>query len=152
MMAEGLKYITLEEAIDIHRRTIQHSGGGTHAYLNLGQLDSLLQHIQNDDYYPTFIKKLTHLFFGVCKFHCFADGNKRLAITLTAQFLLANGYVAIAGIYFRETENISYHVAAGHIDEDLLERVLEAIITRRFDSDESLKLELALAESIEDHY
>lgn len=152
MMAEGLKYITLEEAIDIHRRTIQHSGGGTHASLNLGQLDSLLQHIQNDDYYPTFIKKLTHLFFGVCKFHCFADGNKRLAITLTAQFLLANGYVAIAGMYFRETENISYHVAAGHIDEDLLERVLEAIITRRFDSDESLKLELALAESIEDHY
>ena len=152
MITEKLKYITLEDAIDIHKRTIYHSGGGTHAYLNLGQLESLLQHIQNDDYYPTFIKKLTHLFFGVCKFHCFADGNKRLAITLTAQFLLINGYLAIAKTYFRETENISYHVAAGHIDEDLLERVLGAIIEARFESDESLKLELAIAESIEDNY
>ena len=34
--------------------------------------------------YPTFESKLTHLFFCVCKFHCFADGNKRLAITLSA--------------------------------------------------------------------
>ena len=40
--------------------------------------------------YPTFESKLTHLFFCVCKFHCFADGNKRLAITLSAQFLLLN--------------------------------------------------------------
>ena len=129
-----------------------HSGGGTREHLNLGQLESLLQHIQNDDYYPTFIKKLTHLFFGVCKFHCFADGNKRLAITLTAQFLLINGYVTIAKTYFRETENISYHVAAGHINEDLLERVLTAIIQDTFDYDESLKLELLVAESTEEHY
>lgn len=151
-MAEELRYITLDEAVEIHEKTIRHSGGGTHAHLNLGQLESLLQHIQNDDYYPTFIKKLTRLFFGICKFHCFADGNKRLAITLTAQFLLINGYVTIARTYFRETENISYHVAAGHIDEALLERVLTAIIQGTFDSDESLKLELLLAESIEDHY
>ena len=151
-MAEELRYITLDEAVEIHKKTISHSGGGTQAYLNLGQLESLLQHIQNDDYYPSFIKKLTHLFFGVCKFHCFADGNKRLAITLTPQFLLINGYVTIAKTYFRETENISYHVAAGHIDEDLLERVLTAILQGTFDSNESLKLELLLAEAIQDNY
>lgn len=151
-MTEELRYITLDEAVEIHKKTIHHSGGGTREHLNLGQLESLLQHIQNDDYYPTFIKKLTHLFFGVCKFHCFADGNKRLAITLTAQFLLINGYVTIAKTYFRETENISYHVAAGHINEDLLERVLTAIIQDTFDYDESLKLELLVAESTEEHY
>ncbi|HGS8631656.1 TPA: Fic family protein [Enterococcus faecalis] len=27
-------------------------------------------------------------FFCSCNFHCFVDGNKRLAITLTALFLL----------------------------------------------------------------
>ena len=32
----------------------------------------------------------------ICEFHCFADGNKRLAITINAQFLLFNGYMAIA--------------------------------------------------------
>ena len=57
---------------------------------------TILQHIQIVDYYPCFFDKLTHLFFSTCKFHCFADGNKRLAITLSLQFLLFNGYMGIA--------------------------------------------------------
>ena len=36
--------------------------------------------------YPTFLDKLLHLFYCSCKFHCFCDGNKRIAITLTAMF------------------------------------------------------------------
>ena len=80
----GLIYLTLEQAEDIHAKTIQYSGGGTYERFDLGRLDSVLQNIQNDDYYPTFESKLTHLFFCVCKFHCFADGNKRLAITLSS--------------------------------------------------------------------
>lgn len=55
-----------------------------------------------------------------CEFHCFADGNKRLAITLSAQFLLFNGYMSVAKNFFAITENISYHVAAGKINKDLL--------------------------------
>ena len=34
----------------------------------------ILDHIQNDDYYPDFVDKLTHLFFCSNKFHCFNDG------------------------------------------------------------------------------
>ena len=48
----------------------------------VGKLESVLCHIQNDDYYPTFLDKLLHLFYCSCKFHCFCDGNKRIAITL----------------------------------------------------------------------
>ena len=44
------------------------------------------------------------------------DGNKRLAITLSAQFLLLNGYMAVAKDLFVAMENISYQVAAGKID------------------------------------
>ena len=97
-------------------------------------------HIQNDDYYPTFLDKLEHLFFCACKFHCFADGNKRIAITLTAMFLLKNGYMAVANVYFREMENISYHVAAGQIDEELLTELMTAILDNTYDNDEALKL------------
>ena len=116
---EEIIYITLEQAKIVHQKTIQYSGGGTLEHFDLGRLDSVLQNIQNDDYYPTFVDKLTHLFFCTCKFHCFADGNKRLAITLSAQFLLFNGYMAVAKKFFTETENISYQVAAGKIDKDL---------------------------------
>jgi len=137
-----LRYITLEEAVAIHEKTIEKSGGGATGHLNLGRLDSVLQNIQNDDYYPNFAKKLTHLFFCTCEFHCFNDGNKRLAITLSAQFLLSNGYMAYANSFFRSMENISYHVAAGRISKELLERIIIAILNNTYDSDEELKLDI----------
>ena len=140
-MAE-LVYITIEQAKLIHTKTIEYSGGGTYEHFDLGRLESVLQNIQNDDYYPTFVDKITHLFYCVCEFHCFADGNKRLAITLSAQFLLMNGYMAIAKKFFEITENISYHVAAGRINKDLLRDIMSAIMENTYDSNEELKLRI----------
>ncbi len=121
-------YITLEEAIQLHLVTIEVSGGGATGTRETGLLDGVLNHIQNDDYYPTFEDKLTHLFFSSNKFHCFQDGNKRIAITLGAQFLLINGYVFIVPRFIREMENISYHVAANRIDKDLLHQIITEIL------------------------
>lgn len=135
-------YITLDEAIKIHRETIKHSGGGAIGYINLEILDSVLTHIQNDTYYPTFVDKITHLFFSTCQFHCFEDGNKRIAITLSAQLLLKNGYLSVAQSFLKEMENISYHVAAGKINKDLLREIIDSILKGQFESDESLKLKI----------
>ena len=60
---EGINYITIEQATEIHQKTVKHSGGGVLGHIDLGRLDSVLQNIRNDDYYPMFIDKLTHLFF-----------------------------------------------------------------------------------------
>ena len=139
---EGLVYITLDQAKEIHRKTIQYSGGGTYEQFDLGRLESVLQNIQNDDYYPTFEDKITHLFYCTCEFHCFADGNKRLAITLSAQFLLLNGYMAVAKRFFTVMENISYHVAAGKINKELLHRIMVAVMDGTYESDEELKLDI----------
>lgn len=139
---DGIIYIDLEQAKHIHQKTIQYSGGGTYEHFELGRLESVLQNIQNDDYYPTFVEKLTHLFFCTCEFHCFADGNKRLAITLSAQFLLLNGYMSVAKNFFAITENISYHVAAGKIKKDLLLKIMTAIMDGTYEFDEELKLEI----------
>jgi len=141
-MTDGVIYLTLEQAKVIHNKTIQYSGGGTYEVLDIGKLDSVLQHIQNDDYYPNFVDKLTHLFFSTCQFHCFADGNKRLAITLSLEFLLFNGYMGIAKNFMAITENISYHVAAGKIDKELLHKIMTAIMNGTYDRDEELKLEI----------
>ena len=135
-------YITLEQAKVIHQKTIKYSGGGITQELDIGKLDSVLQNIQNDDYYPTFVDKITHLFFCTCQFHCFADGNKRLAITLSAQFLLFNGYMAIAKNFFSVMENISYQVAAGKIDKTLLLEIMTAVMAETYEYDEVLKLKI----------
>jgi len=134
-------YLTLDQAMEVHRKTVELSGGGAMGYLELGKLESVLEHIQNDDYYPTFADKLTHLFFCACKFHCFQDGNKRIAIVLCAQMLLFNGYLFCAGRFLREMENISYHVAAGNIGKELLGEIMEAFLNEEMDS-EPLKLKI----------
>lgn len=139
---EGIVYITLEQAKDIHAKTIQYSGGGTLGHFDLGRLESVLVNIQNDDSYPTFVDKITHLFYCTCEFHCFQDGNKRLAITLSAYFLLLNGYMAVAKNFFSVTENISYQVAAGKISKELLHRIMTAIMDGTYETDEELKLEI----------
>ena len=134
-------YLTLEQAIETHRKTVELSGGGSLEHLELGKLGSVLEHIQNDDYYPTFEDKLTHLFFCANKFHCFADGNKRIAITLSAQMLLFNGYLYCAGRFLHEMENISYYVAAGNIDKDLLHEIITAFLADEMEN-EALKLKI----------
>lgn len=136
-----LIYITLDQAIEIHAKTVEISGGGTLGQLDLGKLDSVLQNIQNDRYYPTFEEKLTHLFFSACKFHCFQDGNKRIAITLCTQLLLLNGYMYCAGSFLQEMENVSYHVAAGNIDKKLLQEIITAHLMGESEN-ESLKLKI----------
>lgn len=134
-------YLTLEQAIETHAKTIEVSGGGALGVLDIQQLGSVLEHIQNDDYYPTFEEKLTHLFFGACKFHCFQDGNKRIAITLAAQMLLLNGYMYCSGNFIKKMENISYHVAAGRIDKDFLREIITAVLNKQDDAEE-LKLKI----------
>ncbi|MBX7123126.1 MAG: Fic family protein [Opitutaceae bacterium] len=134
-------YLTLEQAIDIHAKTVEVSGGGSTVQLEIGKLRSVLEHIQNDDFYPTFDAKLTHLFFCACKFHCFEDGNKRIAISLSAQMLLLNGYLRSVSGFIRESENISYHVASGAICKDLLGEWILAVLTGT-ENDESLKLKI----------
>ncbi len=135
-------YITPEQAKMTHAKTIEYSGGGTLEELDFGKLEGVLCNIQNDDWYPTFVDKLTHLFFCTCQFHCFADGNKRLAITLSALFLLQNGYLSIARTFLAKTENISLNVAASKIDKDLLHKIMTAIMNDTYDNDEELKLEI----------
>ena len=135
-------YITPEQAKITHAKTIEYSGGGALQELDFGKLEAVLYNIQNDDWYPTFVDKLTHLFFCTCQFHCFRDGNKCLAITLSTLFLLLNGYLGIAQTFLAKTENISLNVAASKIDKELLHKIMTAIMNDTYDTDEALKLEI----------
>ena len=83
-------YFTAGYAIKTHDKIIEISGGAS-GIKDLGNLESPLEHIQNDDYYPDFEDKITHLVFSINKNHAFTDGNKRSSIALGAFFLELNG-------------------------------------------------------------
>lgn len=135
-------YITdIQEIINIHKKTIAVSGGGADGIINIGSLYAALEHIQNDLYYPSFIDKLTHLFFAANKSHCFQAGNKRIAISLGSIFLLKNGYLEAAQRFLYKMETISYHLAAGRIDKDFLREIIDSLVYEE-DFSEEIKLKL----------
>lgn len=137
-----IKYIeSIADVIEIHRKTVEISGGGTDGILDTGSLEAAIEFIRNDDYYPTFIDKLTHLVYVANKSHCFQDGNKRIAISLGMKFLLDNGYLFAAQRFIYKMEIVSLHLAAGRIDKDLLRRLIESMVHEE-DYSESLKIEL----------
>ena len=141
----SVSYISdINEVVSLHLKTIEVSGGGTTGILNLNSLNAALDHIQNDDYYPTFEDKLAHLFFIANKSHCFQDGNKRIAITLGSIFLLKNGYINAAKEFLYRMEIISYHVAANNIGKELLLEIITSILNEA-DYSEEFKLKIAYA-------
>ena len=130
-------------AIQVHDWIIDESGGlsGTK---NIGQLESVLEHIQNDLYYPSFEEKLNHLVFAINKFHAFNDGNKRSSIVLGAYFLELNGFDYCVSDFVIRMENITVWLAEGKISKELLQKLISAIVMED-EYSEDLKLELITA-------
>ena len=124
-------YFDTIHAIKAHDFIIENSGGrkGT---LNVGLVDSVVGHIQNDVYYPLLEDKLCHLFFSINKNHAFIDGNKRTSIVLSAYFLELNGFDFKVGYFIREMENIAVLVADNKIDKELLYQIIISILYLQF--------------------
>ena len=141
-----LTYIDYEEALEIYYKTVEKSGGGMAGVRDEGGIRATLDFVQDDLYYPDIADKASYLMYSLCKGHYFADCNKSISITLTANFFLKNGYMYLLKNFMGEMEAIGYHVAAGHIDRDLLTKVMRCIVNDE-DYSESIKLELIEAMS-----
>lgn len=136
----GYRYFTTKYAIERHDKIIEISGG-LGGIKNIGDLESPLEHIKNDDYYPQIEDKVTHLFFSINKNHSFNDGNKRSSIVLAAFFLEINGYDYMVFKFITEMENIAVHVADNRIDKELLFEIISSLIYEE-DYSEELKLKI----------
>ncbi|MDN5094769.1 type II toxin-antitoxin system death-on-curing family toxin [Aliarcobacter butzleri] len=139
-MGFQILYFDTKHAIEIHDWIINNSGG-LKGNKEIGLLDSALEHIQNDDYYPTFEEKLKHLVIAVNKFHPFNDGNKRSSLVLGAYFLELNGYDYCVNKFIIEMEEIVVWLAEGKIKDDLLLEIVKSIINED-EFSESLKLKI----------
>ena len=126
-------------AVRVHAYIIETSGGLA-GVKDLARIESVLDHIRNDEYYPSLCDKLTHLVFSIIKFHAFNDGNKRASIGLGAYFLEINGFDYCVERFIKECENIVVWVAENRISKSLLCRLLTSIVFED-DYDEALKLE-----------
>ena len=125
-----MKYLSLDEAIILHN-DIMDKMDGLQGFdsSRVGYLESALEHIKNDDFYPNFLDKLTHLIFSCVKFHPFLDGNKRTAIYLANAFIELNCPEAFTDDFYQKLENVVVGVASGEIDKDSLKAILAEILS-----------------------
>jgi death on curing protein len=120
-------YPQIQNCIEIHNKIIEISGG-REGILNEGYLQSVLDLACNDEYYPEFLDKLTHICFGINKNHAFMDGNKRSSIAISELFLKQNGYDYVLPIFATIMEDIAVGVADNIISkEDLKEMLLNIL-------------------------
>ena len=90
------------------------------------QLESVLQHIQNNAYYENIIEKSTHLLFSIIKFHCFNDWNKRTAIWSLWLFWEINN-ISIPSLFVK-LEDIAIWVAKNEISKEDLKKIIKSIL------------------------
>ena len=136
-----IQYISYDEALSIYQKTIEKSGGGFSGIRDKGGIESVLEFVQNDSYYPDFISKLSYLVFRFCSGHFFFDGNKRIALTLGVYFLNKNGHYWAVKHFMQRMEAIIYHTAASNIDDKMLVRIIKCIVDCQ-DFDEELKIDI----------
>ena len=136
-----IKYPTYADVMWLYDRVIEASDGGLKGFRDEGELRYVLEVVQNDVYFPDFISKMTFLIHRVCHGHIFLDGNKRMGLAIGGLFLSINGAYKPSLDYMGRMEIVSYHIASGNIDEDLLQNLLVDIVSGK-DYDENLKLDL----------
>jgi death-on-curing protein len=136
----GTIYFPLNRAIKEHDLIIKISGGSM-GILNHSLLESSLTFIQQDEYYPRFEDKLTHLVYSISMNHCFVDGNKRSSIALGAYFLEVNGRGNLVPAFLVEMENIILWVAKKYLTKEMLHRYISELI-KNGELNEEIKLEI----------
>ena len=136
-----VQYITWEELLQVYEKTVEDSGGGYSGIRDKERLESVLEFVQNDLYYPTFEDKLTFLVSRICTGHLFNDGNKRMSLTLGVYFLHKNGRYWAATTFMSQMAAIIMHVAAGNINAELLARIIPNVIKGK-DFSEDLKIDI----------
>ena len=114
-----MRYISIEEVVELHRRVIQQSGGAF-GLRDQGSLESsVLQPLQSfgdQDLYPTLAEKAAALGYFLIQNHPFLDGNKRIGHAALETVLLLNGYELSASV--DEQERIVLSAARGELGRE----------------------------------
>lgn len=117
------RFLDLELALVVAERVF----GGPPAVRDMGLLDSALHRPQASMFgceaYLTLPRKAAALMDSVVRNHALVDGNKRLALALTAVFLRMNGYRLDAdhdALY-----DLMLAVADDHLEVDKIAETLE---------------------------
>lgn len=114
-----IRYLTLEEVLELHRLVLEQSGG-LDGVRDFGGLDSAVVQPQmafgGQELYPSLAAKAAALGFSLVCNHPFVDGNKRVGHAAMETFLVLNGWEIAAGV--DEQEQVILQLAAGTLKRE----------------------------------
>ena len=112
-----MRWLSLAEVLDLHRRLIEQSGGMP-GLRDLGLLEASLaqphQSFGGVDLYMELSDKAAALGFSLIQNHPFVDGNKRIGHAAMETTLVLNGYELDATVH--ASEAVVLAVASGELD------------------------------------
>jgi len=127
-----VRYLSLSEALELHRRIIGQSGGAL-GVLNLSSLESALAQPRmtfgGKELYPSIVDKASALGYSLIQNHPFLDGNKRTGHAAMELFLVLNGFEIQSSV--DEQERTILQVASGKIDRDTFTRWLRDLVVAK---------------------
>ena len=116
-----MRYVTLGEVVELHRRLLQATGGAS-GMRDFGALESAVAQPKatfgDVDLYPTLVEKAAALCFSLVQGHPFVDGNKRVGHAAMDTFLVLNGTEIDAPV--DDQERLMLDLAAGRIGRSQL--------------------------------
>lgn len=126
-----MRFVTLSEVIEIHRRIITQSGGAD-GLRDLGGVESAVAQPQmafgGAELYPTIESKAAALCFSLVMNHPFVDGNKRVGHAAMETFLVLNGFEIAASI--DNAEEVILSLAAGNLPREELVKWVTSHVQR----------------------
>jgi death-on-curing protein len=109
-----MRYLSLEEVLDLHQRIILAFGGAS-GVRDLGALQSAVAQprmtFAGQDLYATLTEKAAALCYSLAMNHPFVDGNKRVAHYAMEMLLFLNGHELAASV--SKAEALMLKLAAG---------------------------------------
>ena len=112
-----MRYLTLGEVVELHRRLLEATGGAA-GIRDLGALESALAQPKTTfagaDLYPTLAEKAAALCFALVENHPFVDGNKRVGHAAMETPLVLNG--AEIDAHVDDQERVIVQLAAGRLN------------------------------------
>jgi len=116
-----MRYLTLSEVLELHRRVIELTGGAD-GLRDLAGVESAVVQPQmtfdGDELYPSLIDKAAAICFSLVLNHPFVDGNKRIGHAAMETFLLLNGYELSANV--DDAESLFLKLAGGDVERSEL--------------------------------
>jgi death-on-curing protein len=114
-----MRYLSLIEILELHRRIIDQSGGtlGVHDF---GLLESAIAQPRmtfgGEELYPSLVEKAAAVGFALIMNHPFVDGNKRVGHAAAEVFLILNGLEIAASV--DEQERAVLAISSGEMKRE----------------------------------